>query len=268
MAQGSADLSKLKHFLLDLDGTIYLGPGTIPGAPGFVQHLRDTGRRFLFFTNNSSKEAESYARKLSAMGIPCTPDEVLTSGEATIRYLLSETPLRRVYIVGTPSFEQEAREAGLHLASEDPEAVVLAFDRTLTYAKIERACLLLRAGLPFFATNPDKVCPTDYGYIPDCGAMAALLFESSGRAPTFIGKPNVAMAQMGMQKLGGSPKTTAMIGDRTYTDMQMAYNAGITSILVLSGETRREDLSAIDRMPDFVFESVQDLHAALMAQPA
>lgn len=263
MAQDAAALRPLRHFLLDLDGTIYLGKNVLPGAAEFIRFLKDTGLSHLFFTNNSSKSAREYADKLSAMGIPSAPDDILSSGEATARYLLSETRHGRVFAVGTPSFEDELRAAGFELAESNVDAVVLAFDSTLTYAKLERACLLLREGLPYYATNPDKVCPTEYGYIPDCGSIAALLREATGRSPEFIGKPNPAMIRMGMQKIGARVESTAMVGDRLYTDMQMAYNAGTTSILVLTGETKSDDLAAAERKPDFVFDSAADLHAAL-----
>lgn len=258
-----AVLRRIRHFLLDLDGTIYLGKTIIPGAAEFIRFLRDTGRPYLFYTNNSSKSAREYAEKLTAMGIPAEPENVLSSGEATVRYLIAETPHRRVFAVGTPSFEAELREAGMELTETAPDAVVIGFDNTLTYAKLERACLLLRNGAPYYATNPDKVCPTEYGYIPDCGSIAALLREATGRSPQVIGKPNPEMIRMGMQKIGGAPETTAMVGDRLYTDMQMAFNAGIASILVLSGETKRSDLDAAERKPDFVFDSVRDVHAAM-----
>lgn len=258
-----AGINAIDSFLLDMDGTIYLGPTPIPGAPEFIQFLRASGRRFLFFTNNSSADAQRYADKLTKMGIAATPGDVLTSGEATVRYLLTKTPHRRVYVVGTPSFEAEIDEAGLTRTETDPEAVVLAFDRSLTYAKLERACLLLREGLPYYATNPDKVCPTEYGYIPDCASMAALLHEATGRLPEFIGKPNPTMVRMALEKLDAARETTAMVGDRLYTDMQMAYNAGITSILVLSGETKEADVAKAERQPDYVFPSVSELHTAL-----
>lgn len=256
------DLRDLESFLLDMDGTIYLGPNPIPGASEFIAFLRKTGRKFLFFTNNPSADAAQYARKLAGMRIDATPADILTAGEATVRYLLDETPHRRLFVLGTPSFEAELTRAGFTLEG-DPEAVVLAFDKTLTYAKLERACLLLRAGLPYIATNPDKVCPTDYGYIPDCGAMAALLEAAAGRSPKFIGKPNPEMVRMGMRKLGARYETTAMVGDRLYTDMAMAFNSGIRSILVLSGESTREDAERADRRPDHIFQSVRELQHAL-----
>lgn len=253
----------IRSFLLDMDGTVYLGPHVIPGAPEFVRFLRDRGLQYLFFTNNSSSDASRYAEKLSSMNIPATPNDVLTSGEATIRYLLEETPYRRVYAVGTPSFEAEVDASALEHTDTDPEALILAFDRTLTYAKLERACLLLREGIPYYATNPDKVCPTEYGYIPDCASMAALLNEATGRVPKYIGKPHPTMIRMALNKLGAQPESTAMVGDRLYTDMQMAWNAGITSILVLSGESTKSDLTNLERQPDYIFPSIRELHAAL-----
>jgi HAD superfamily hydrolase (TIGR01450 family) len=246
-----------------MDGTIYLGPHPIPGSPQFVSYLRASGRRCLFFTNNCSTDASNYVRKLASMGIEATAEDILTSGEATARYLLTETTHRRVFLAGTPSLEAEFEAAGLSVNTDEPEAVVLAFDKSLTYAKLERACLLLRAGLPYFATNPDKVCPTEYGYIPDCGSMAALLYESTGRNPKYIGKPNPEMVRMGLEKIGAAPEETAMVGDRLYTDMQMAYDSGITSILVLSGETKVSDIPQTSRPPDHVFDSVAGIEAAL-----
>jgi HAD superfamily hydrolase (TIGR01457 family) len=255
----------LRCFLLDLDGTIYLGRDPIPGSPEFIRRLRETRRRFLFLTNNCSADATHYATKLRHMGIDASPDDVLTSGEAMARFLASQTPYRKVFALGTPSFETELERAGIAVGDGEAEAVILAFDKTLTYAKLERACLLLRAGLPYFATNPDKVCPTEYGYIPDCGSMAALLREATNREPKYIGKPSPEMVRMGLAKLGATPRATAMVGDRLYTDIQMAFDAGITSILVLSGETTTSDLERCARRPDFVVQSVHELSRMLRA---
>jgi len=262
----STTLESLNCFLLDMDGTVYLGPHPIDGAPEFIHFLRETGRRLLFFTNNPSSDAKAYSVKLQGMGIDAQPQDILTAGEATARYLLSETDYRRLCVLGTPSFEEELRRTGLEVTDEHPDAVVLAFDKTLTYAKLERACLLVRQGLPYIATNPDKVCPTEYGYIPDCGAMAALIEAATGRQPKFIGKPNPEMVRMGLAKLSADPQHTAMAGDRLYTDIEMAHRAGITSILVLSGETQPEDLQRVERKPDFVFPSLAELYHALRAK--
>lgn len=258
-----ATLAGLRYFMLDLDGTVYLGSNPIEGAREFLRFLTESGRRRLFFTNNASADAAQYSDKLRGMGIEAGPEEVLTSGEATARYLVSETAYRSVFVIGTPSFEAELARAGFTLTDTAPDAVVLAFDKTLTYAKLERACLFLREGLPYIATNPDLVCPTERGPIPDCGATAALLKAATGREPMYIGKPNPEMARMGMQKIGAVPEATAMIGDRLYTDMQMAYNAGITSILVLSGESTEADVARAERKPDFVFPTLRELHRAM-----
>lgn len=263
MQHDTGRLRDIHHFLLDMDGTVYLGPNAIDGATDFIATLRAQGKHFLFFTNNPTKDAAAYAKKLRGMGIEVAPGDVLTSGEATARYLAVETPYRRVFAVGTPSFEEELRRAGLTLTGDAPEAVVLAFDTTLTYAKLERACLLLRAGLPYFATNPDRLCPTEYGYIPDCGATAALLEAATERTPQYIGKPNAAMIRMGLEKLGARVEDTAMVGDRLYTDMEMAFRAGAVPVLVLSGETTREQLAAAPRKPDYVFESVGEIARVL-----
>jgi HAD superfamily hydrolase (TIGR01450 family) len=262
-------LNTLRSFLLDMDGTVYLGPHPIPGASEFIRFLRETGRRFLFFTNNPSSDATHYAAKLGTMGIEAEPSDILTAGEATALYLAGETPYRRLFVLGTPSFEEELRRTGLECGAKDPEAVVLAFDKTLTYEKLERACLLLAAGLPYIATNPDRVCPTEYGYIPDCGAIAALIEaatrgnQAQGRLPKYVGKPNPEMARMGLAKIGAAPETSAMVGDRLYTDMEMAHRAGIGAILVLSGETLEADLDGAPRPPDYVFGSVRELQRAM-----
>lgn len=258
------DLNAIQHFLIDMDGTLYLGGRSIDGAAEFICFLSESGRDYLFFTNNCSVDAGYYAEKLGRMGIDAAADRVLTSGEATARYLNAETDYRRVYVVGTKSLENELGGAGFEVTETNPDVVVVGFDTTLTYAKLETACGLLGAGLPYIATNPDKVCPTETGYIPDCGSIVALLEEATGRRPRFIGKPNPEMARMGMDKLGAEPETTAMIGDRLYTDMQMAYDTGMASILVLSGETAAEDLEGVERRPDIVFESVRELHARLV----
>lgn len=262
-AAAPCPVGELRHFLLDMDGTVYLGPHPIPGAAAFVRHLRETGRSFLFFTNNPTKDAAQYSEKLRGMGIEAGPEDVLSAGEATIRYLRTRTPHRRLFVLGNPSFEAEVQRGGFEMDDSGPDAVLLAFDTSLTYAKLEKACLLLRGGRPYFATNPDKVCPTEYGFIPDCGAMAALIEAATGRVPEFIGKPNAAMARMGMERIGADPARTAMVGDRLYTDIEMARRAGITGVLVLSGETKREDLAATAHKPHHVFESVAALHRAL-----
>jgi HAD superfamily hydrolase (TIGR01450 family) len=261
-------LANLRHFLLDMDGTLYLGGRLLPGAEALLAYLRASGRSVLFLTNNPTRHGAEYSEKLRRLGIPAAAEEVLTAGAATVRYLRMHTPYRRVFALGTPSFEAELREAGIDPGAEAPEAVVLAFDTTLTYAKLERAALLLAQGLPYIATNPDRVCPTERGFIPDCGATAALLEAATGRRPKFIGKPDPELARLAMEKLGASPASTAMVGDRLYTDLEMARLAGMTGILLLSGETQRAALEASGQRVDFVFEDAAALLEALRAADA
>lgn len=253
-------LEALRHYLLDLDGTIYLGEALLPGAARLVAGLQQSGRRHLFLTNNPTRDAAGYAAKLKKLGIDATGDDILTSGEATARYLSGKTPFRSAHVVGTPSFEAELRAAGINTGAEAPDMVVIAFDTTLTYSKLEQACHLLRRGLPYFATNPDRVCPTAEGGIPDCGAIAAFLEAATGRSPEYIGKPSAIMVAMALEKLGTDDASLcAMVGDRLYTDMEMAHRAGITSILVLSGEATAADLEVAEHKPAYVFDSVRGL---------
>ena len=257
-------ISDIHAFLLDMDGTVYLGPEPLPGAAAFIGYLQERGIPFLFLTNNPSADAGRYCAKLAKMGMHVGEDRILTAGAATAVYLREETPYRKVFVLGTPSFEAEVERAGLRLESDSPDAVVISFDKTLTYEKLERACLLLNDGLPYIATNPDRVCPTEYGYIPDCGAIAALIEAATGRAPRYIGKPEPAFARMALHTLGTEAAHTAMVGDRLYTDMAMAARAGMPGILVLSGESTAEDVASAAEKPDFVYPSVVELHQALL----
>lgn len=253
------DLGRIRCFLLDMDGTIYLGNRLYPGSKEFIEYLEKTGRKFLFFTNNPTKDAEQYQQKLQRLGISVDKNKILTSGMATIEYMKRETNFKRLYTVAPPSFEEELVRAGFILTEEAPDAVVISFDITLTYDKLRKATYFIRNGLPYIGTNPDLVCPTENGPIPDCGAIASLLYCATGRQPKYIGKPNPEMIQMALKILEEKEDYTAMVGDRLYTDMEMAYRSGVTAILVLSGETKPEDLQKVERKPDYVFSSVKEL---------
>jgi len=254
---------------MDMDGTVYLGTRLLPGARGFFRLLDRRGIPYLFFTNNSSKDRFLYRDKLAGMGLDVSADRIITSGEATAFYLATRTSHRRLYVVGTPSLKREFRRAGFTLAEEAVDAVVLGFDTTLTYAKLERACHLLRGGAAFVATHPDKVCPTERGPVPDCGAMAALLVQATGIRPVVVGKPSCRMVAMALRKLGPGyrPRDAAIVGDRLYTDIRMGRRAGLTSILVLSGETKREELATTRDVPDYIFGSIRELAHALTRDP-
>lgn len=234
-------LSHLRCFLLDLDGTLYLGSRLFDGTRPFLAALRRTGRRYLFLTNNSSYSTEEYCEKLRRFGIDAAPDDVFSSTRATIGYL-REQKMNRIYALATPAVEREFSAAGFELADDTADtvdAVVLTFDKTLTYGKLLAASRLLLRGVPFIATHPDRVCPTESEPIPDCGAMIELLRSATGRKPVVIGKPSAHMAAAALAALHATADETAMVGDRIYTDMKMAQDAGLTGILVLSGEATR-----------------------------
>lgn len=258
-------LHQIRCFLLDMDGTFYLGNKMLPGALDFMRYLTESGRKHLFFTNNSSCSSAYYAAKLQQMGWQAAPGDILTSGEAAARYLTRQKIGARVYLLGTPELAAEFASAGLVLTGDNPDFVVLGFDKTLTYGKLEHACRLISAGVPFIATHPDINCPTDDGFIPDCGAMIELIKASTGVAPYIIGKPHPEIIRAAFAKLNCPREQIAVVGDRLYTDIATGRNAGIISVLVLSGETRQADLASAAVLPDYVFANLGGLAEALKA---
>lgn len=256
--------AKIRCFVLDMDGTVYLGSRLLPGAREFVNYLRETGRDFLFLTNNSSCHAEDYANKLTSLGIECGAANILTSGEATTFYLNTLKPGARVFLLGTPELEEEFQREGFTLTGDAPDFVVLGFDKTLTYGKLVTACDWIRRGVPFIATHPDLNCPTESGYIPDCGAMTALISASTGVQPKVIGKPHREIIDMILRKKAYCAEQLAIVGDRLYTDMATGFNAGICTILVFSGETKPEDLRTASLQPQYVCRDLAELSERLM----
>jgi len=260
----SARLAQARGFLLDMDGTFFLGEQLLEGALDFIALLRQQGKTFLFLTNNSSKDRRQYVDKITYLGLPVTPDQVLTSGEAAARLLARDQAGARLFVVGTPSLEDEFRGAGFALDDLRPEVIVVGFDTTLTYAKLWKLCDLVRAGLPYIVTHPDLNCPTPSGFMPDIGATIAYVKAATGREPDqVVGKPSRLMAEAAAQKLGLPLASLAMVGDRLYTDIALGQAAGIPAVLVLSGETRREDLIGSPFQPEAVFEHLGALAAWL-----
>lgn len=255
-------LARTRGFIVDLDGTTYLGNAALPGAREFLEYLAEAGCRHVFVTNNSSTRGQTYVAKLRRLGLPAADGQVLTSGEATAMFL-HRSGWRRLYVVGTPALEQEMRDSGFLLVADDPECVVLGFDRTLTYAKLEHATRFLSAGVPFVATHPDLVCPTETGYVPDCGSMIALLHAATGVSPIVVGKPEPLLVEMALLKLGLEVRDVAVVGDRLYTDMAMARRTGALAVLVLSGETTRDMSESAEDTPDLVFSDLGALAKAM-----
>ena len=242
-------------FLLDMDGTIYIGDRLFDGVPEFLRHVRAMGGRYLFLTNNSSRGVEGYMEKLRRMGIETTRDDYLTSVDATVRYLRETLPEKTCYVFGTDSFLAQLDGAGIPVTRDREQAEVLlcGFDTELTFQKLEDACILLNRGVPFVATNPDWVCPTWYGSVPDCGSVCRMLTTATGREPTVIGKPRPQMALLAMERTGFSPEQTVLLGDRLYTDVACGVNAGIDTVFVLSGEGTMADIDTYQIHPTWVY---------------
>ena len=254
---GIEKLSTVRGFLLDMDGTFYLGDRLLEGALRFIDLLHDQKKEFLFLTNNSSKHRRQYAEKINQLGLAITEESVLTSGEATALYLSDQHPGAQLFLVGTPSLEAEFRQYGFQLVQQEPQFLVLGFDTTLTYQKLWALCDFVRAGIPYIATHPDFNCPTEKGFMPDVGAMIAFVKAATGRLPDLVvGKPNRVIVDAAAVKMNLPVNQLAMIGDRLYTDIALGQTSGIVTVLVLSGETKVEDLEDSPFQPDYVFENL------------
>lgn len=260
-------LKDIQCFLLDMDGTFYLGNTLIEGAREFLETLNAQGKQFIFLTNNSSKNSTEYQKKLENMECRVEKDRVFTSGEATTLYIKNEKPGASIFLLGTPLLEHEFTEAGFKLTNNTdtmPDYVVLGFDTTLTYDKLWKACDLIRVGVPYIATHPDFNCPLEGGkFMPDTGSMIKLIEASTGVVPTVIGKPNRYIVDTLLEKYGLEKDDVAIVGDRLYTDIKTGENAGITSILVFSGETTEDMYIKSSIKADYTFPSIKELMEAI-----
>lgn len=257
-------LQRIRYYLLDLDGTVYLDETWIEGALPFLDALTRSGRKYIFLTNNSSKSALSYVEKLKRMGLVISCKDIVTSGDTAIAYIKKRYPGKRVCLMGNRALKEAFREAGIPLSRTRGEIAVTSFDTELTYKKLRDVCALIRAGAPYIATHPDINCPTKAGFVPDIGAMEACIAASTGRRPDVIlGKPHRGIVGYAMEKLGAVKEETVMVGDRLYTDIAAGAENGIYSLLVLTGETKIEDLAGSPYRPDLIFTSVKTLTEAL-----
>ncbi len=253
-------LKQINCFALDMDGTIYLGDKWIDGAREFLKAVEAAGKKYVFLTNNSSKNPRVYIKKLAQMGWQIEEHQIVTSGQATIHYLKHHFPGKRVFLLGNEMLTEEFREEGILLDEQEPEVVVVGFDTSLTYSKMCRVCDLVREGLPYLSTHPDFNCPTETGFIPDAGAIHAFIQASAGRMPDhIIGKPNGDIMDYLAEREGVRKSETAMVGDRLYTDVAAGVKNGYTGILVLSGEAAMEDVKISEVIPDLIFASVKEM---------
>jgi HAD superfamily hydrolase (TIGR01450 family) len=254
-----AGLEGVEAIFLDLDGTIYLGSELIPGALDFLDRCKNNGVRAFFLSNNSSRSVDEYVKKLHGFGIPASADDILLSTHDLLSWLASNS-IDETYLVGTEGMRSMLEEAGVNTLSESPQYVVLGYDTEITYEKLQTASVHLHRGVPLVASHPDMVCPSPEGGIPDTGAYMALFEATTGVRPEHIcGKPNPGMILHKVEELGLQPSQCAMVGDRLYTDIEMACQAGVVGVLVLSGEATLADLEGSGSSPDLVVDSVASL---------
>ncbi|GAA0078669.1 hypothetical protein UT300005_30480 [Clostridium sp. CTA-5] len=253
-------IEKIKCFILDMDGTIYLGKDLFDFTNEFLDTVKQTDREYYFFTNNSSKSQESYIEKLKNMNILIEPKQMMISTHVMIKYLKKNYPGKSVYVVGTESLLDEFRKFNIELNDCDPDIVIIGFDTSLTYKKLEKACSFIREGKTYFGINPDLNCPMEGNtFIPDCGSMARLIESSTNRFPEFFGKPSHHTLEYIIEETGYKEDEIAVVGDRLYTDIAVTKNSDVLSILVLSGETTKEDIGKSSVQPDIIVDSVADI---------
>lgn len=256
------DIRNINLFLFDMDGTLYLGDQLYDFTKELLQKIRNAGKRYLFMTNNSSKSVADYVKKLARLGIEATEDDFITSSQATAHYLKLYHQGAKLYVCGTNSLKEELRKEGFVVTEvlEEVDCIVMGFDTELTFKKLEDVSrLLLTRELPYIATNPDYVCPTEFGSVPDCGSVCDMIYNATKKRPVVIGKPTALMPELAMQKYGYQKEESAVIGDRIYTDIKSGLNAGIMGILVLSGETTREILESSAEKPHLVLEDASEM---------
>ena len=260
-------IRKTRLFLLDQDGTLYLGDRLYDFTIPLLQKIKSTGRRYMFMTNNSSKSVADYIKKLENMGIAATREDFITSAQATAYYLKKHHPGKTLYVCGTQSLVAELESEGFRVTTdlEKVECVVMGFDTELTFQKLEDVSKLLLKdqGIPYVATNPDLVCPTEFGSVPDCGSVCEMIYNATGRRPVVIGKPSALMPELAMEQTGFAKEETAVVGDRIYTDVKSGLNAGVTGILVMSGETTPDILAASEEKPHLVLQDCGEILKAL-----
>lgn len=254
-------LKNIRLFLLDMDGTIYLDNSLFDGVIDFLEHIKRIGGRYIFLTNNSSKSVDKYIEKLKNLGISSTADDFFTSVDATILNLKAMN-YNKIYALGTNAFKQQLKSHDLPITDtleEGIDCLCMGFDTELTFKKLEDACILLSKDIDYIATNPDLVCPTAFGSVPDCGSVSEMIYNATKKRPQFIGKPKPEMALLAMKKTGFKPDETAVIGDRIYTDIACGVGAKINSIFVLSGEGTVQDIDTYNIKPDYIYKDIKTL---------
>ncbi len=252
-----------KLYLFDMDGTIYLDNCLFSGVKELFKQIEKSGGRYVFITNNSSKSVSDYVNKLKSLGLNVGEEHFFTSTQATIKLLKQEFNDNIIYVQGTKSFINELLSSGINVTEEYDEsvkAILVGYDPELTGEKLKKTCkMLTKLSVPYYATNPDWVCPVDFGYVPDCGSMCFGIEKATGKAPIYIGKPQPTMINLVVEKFGHQKAETVVFGDRIYTDIASGFYAGVDTVLVLSGEATIEDYKNSQIKPTFVLNSVKDM---------
>ncbi len=255
------NLKEKKLFLLDMDGTIYLDQELFDGTLDFLDHVQKIGGRAMYLTNNSSKSVNKYIEKLESMGIQAQKKDFTTSAQATALYLLQTHKNDLIYVFGTQALKDEFNLYGLNITDklcDEIKCLVMGFDTELCFQKLEDACILLNRGVDYIATNPDWVCPTWYGSVPDCGSVAEMLYNATKRRPKFIGKPEPTMIEIAIEQTEFTKEQTIILGDRLYTDIASGSNAGIDTALMLSGESTMDDIEKFEgKAPTYIFDNIR-----------
>lgn len=263
----SKSLKDKKLFLLDMDGTIYLGDKLFEHSLDFLEYINANGGKYIFITNNSSKSIYDYIKKLNSFSIKAGPANFMTSSQATIILLQQKYRNKNIYVLGTESFKKELTEAGLNIkdkVNNNIDCLLVGYDTELNYSKLIDACKILNRDVIYLATNPDLVCPTTFGFIPDCGSICKMLETATGKTPQYIGKPHPTMIELAMQSNGSTKEETIVVGDRLYTDIACGKNAGVSTAVVLTGETTHDLLKKTKFYPDYIFEDIGGLYKALL----
>jgi len=266
LGKNAESLKSKRLFLLDMDGTIYEENRLFDGTLELLNYIHQIGGEYIFITNNSSKSVEDYIIKLDKMGIPVEKENFFTSSQATAIYLNENFKEKKVFCMGTRSLINELLSYGIDVTvnkDDKIDVVLVGFDTELTYPKLRDTCELLFTGLPFIATNPDRACPVQFGFIPDCGAICEAIYFATGRRPIYIGKPDKMMIDYAVQNSGYNKEQAVVIGDRLYTDIASGINADVTTICVLSGETKMDDLKNSHIQPDFVFNNIKEVYKTI-----
>ncbi|WP_026489816.1 HAD-IIA family hydrolase [Butyrivibrio sp. XBB1001] len=272
-------LNETELFVLDMDGTFYLDNDILDGALDFLESVKNAGKDFIFFTNNSSTSPALYIEKLKRMNCHINRDKIMTSGDVMIRFLDTNYKGKSVYLLGTPALQESFEEAGINLFKPEvsekegfvpcdtaniPDIVVVGFDKTLTYEKLTNACTYIRKGALFLATHLDINCPMKGGFIPDCGAMCAAMTLSTGKEPKYVGKPFKETVDMVASFTGVAKEKITFVGDRLYTDVATGVKNGAKGVLVLTGEATLRDIETSDVKPDAVFEGIKEMGEILI----